>query len=64
MLPFGLLGATVLIWIMVGWPAVFTFIVPLLIFPVVLKISKKIKEFIVLISVSKDSRIKLCTELI
>lgn len=64
MLPFGLIGGTVLIWIMVGWPAVFTFIIPLIIFPIVLKISKKIKDFIVLITLSKDKRIKLCSELI
>ena len=63
-LPFGLVGGTVLIWIMVGWPAIFTFIVPLIIFPIVLAISRKIKQYIVLIAISKDKRIKLCSELI
>ena len=61
MLPFGLIGGTVLIWIMVGWPAIFTFIIPLIIFPIVLSISKKIKELIVVIAISKDKRIKLCS---
>ncbi len=64
MLPFGLMGGTVLIWIMVGWPAIFTFIVPLIIFPLVLAISRKIKQFLALIAISKDKRIKLCSELI
>ena len=64
MFPFGLIGGTILIWVMLGWPAMFTFIVPLVILPISIKISKKIKEFIVLISGSKDRRIKLCSELI
>jgi ATP-binding cassette subfamily C (CFTR/MRP) protein 4 len=62
--PFALIGGTIIICLRVGWGGIFTFIVPLVVFPIVIFISKKIKDFILKINVSKDGRIKLCSEII
>jgi ABC-type multidrug transport system fused ATPase/permease subunit len=64
MFPFGVIGGTVIICLRVGWGGIFTFIVPLVVFPITYFISTKIKDFILRINVNKDSRIKLCSEII
>lgn len=43
MFPIGLIGGSIIIGIRVGWPAIFTFIVPLIAFPITIFISKKMK---------------------
>jgi hypothetical protein len=61
MLPFGLIGGTIIICLRVGWSGVFTFIVPLVILPITMIVSRKLKDFIVQINVNKDQRMKLCS---
>lgn len=62
--PFAVIGGTIIICLRTGWGGIFTFIVPLVIFPIAILISRKIKDSIQRINVSKDGRIKLCSEII
>ncbi len=59
--PLALIGGTIIICQRIGWGGIFTFIIPLIVFPIILIISKKIKNSIQRINVSKDGRIKLCS---
>jgi ABC-type multidrug transport system fused ATPase/permease subunit len=64
MFPLGMIGGTVIICNRVGWGGIFTLVVPLVVFPISLFISRRIKDYILRINVSKDGRIKLCSEII
>ena len=64
MFPLGVIGGTIIICLRVGWGGIFTFIVPLMVFPLSIFISRRIKDYILRINVSKDGRIKLCSEII
>lgn len=61
MFPFGMIGGTIIIWFRLGWGASFAFIVPIIVFPIALLITKKMKDFLIRINISKDSRVKLCS---
>lgn len=61
MFPLALIGGTIIICLRMGWAGIFTLVVPLIAFPIALFITKKTKDLILRVNISKDSRIKLCS---